>query len=230
MQAMENLLREGDIPEGSILFTEYQSDGQGQGSNQWESESGKNLLLSIYVQAIFLEPSYQFMISKAAALAVLQTVLNAVPAAKVRIKWPNDIYVDQQKIAGILIRHNIKGSLLDRSLIGIGLNVNQKVFVSDAPNPVSLIHLDKKERSIEDMLDVLQEMFRFYYAKLKAGNNALIDDLYHQYLYRLGYPSPYRLRNETVEAFIRGVDEYGRMILDQGGRLHLCEMKEVEFV
>jgi BirA family biotin operon repressor/biotin-[acetyl-CoA-carboxylase] ligase len=125
--------------EGTVVLAQYQTHGKGQHGNVWESETGKNLLMSIIWYPGFLPASQQFMISKIVSIAITDCVNDIIDDCK--IKWPNDIYIGNQKLAGILIENSVKGSHLSSSVVGIGLNVNQQVFISAAPNPVSLFQI-----------------------------------------------------------------------------------------
>lgn len=131
------IMRNTSELEAPVMVTAYrQTAGQGQRGNSWEAEAGKNLTFSIFYRPVELPPMAQFSMSEAVALAVVDFLgLHGVEA---KVKWPNDIYVGDRKICGILIRHSIMGPKVDYSVIGVGINVNQLEFLSDAPNPVSI--------------------------------------------------------------------------------------------
>ncbi len=122
-----------------MVLAHTQTAGQGQRGNSWESEPGKNLTFSILYRPVDLPPMAQFSMSEAVALGVVDFL--AVHDIEAKVKWPNDIYVGDRKICGILIRHSIMGGVVSYSVIGIGIDVNQKIFLSDAPNPVSMWQL-----------------------------------------------------------------------------------------
>ena len=131
------IMRNIDSLVAPVMVTAYrQTAGQGQRGNSWEAESGKNLTFSIFYRPEALPPMAQFAMSEAVALAVVDFL--ACHGIEAKVKWPNDIYVGDRKICGILIRHSIMGSFVDYSVIGVGVNVNQMDFLSDAPNPVSM--------------------------------------------------------------------------------------------
>lgn len=132
-----------DAPHGTVVMAREQTAGRGQRGNSWEAEPGKNITLSLLLRPTGLHPGRQFIISQAVSLAIVEMLEHFV-ANPVTIKWPNDIYVDDRKICGILIENTITGSTIDRCIVGIGLNVNQAEFHSDAPNPVSLHQLGPK--------------------------------------------------------------------------------------
>ncbi len=145
------------LPHLSLVRTDCQSSGRGQRGNSWEAEPGKNLTVSYILKPVDFRALNQFRVNEGVALAVIDTL--AEFGIESRIKWPNDIYVGDNKICGILIEHSVMGESLISSIVGIGLNVNQKLFLSDAPNPVSMIQfldreldLDEVERYLTDSL------------------------------------------------------------------------------
>lgn len=125
-------------PHGTVVMAREQTAGRGQRGNSWEAEPGANITLSLLLRPAGLHPSRQFIISQAVSLAIVGMLDALVAGHRVSIKWPNDIYVDDRKICGILIENSITGSGINHCIVGIGLNVNQTRFLSDAPNPVSL--------------------------------------------------------------------------------------------
>src|SRR5680860_150521 len=144
-----NQLILSNAEEGTVVLAQFQKKGRGQQGNQWESQSGKNLLASIILYPKFLKAGNQFLISKMVSLGLVEYLRHEV--RDVSIKWPNDIYIGNKKIAGILIENAIKGRNLFSTVIGVGLNLNQKNFLSDAPNPVSLYQLTGKEYNIKSV-------------------------------------------------------------------------------
>lgn len=127
------------LEEGTVFWTTRQTAGRGQVGNSWESEADKNISFSILFHPAWLSPAGQFALSEAAALGIAETLDEYFPGFE--IKWPNDIYHDDRKIAGMLIENRIVGNRLQDSVIGIGININQMEFLSSAPNPVSLRQL-----------------------------------------------------------------------------------------
>ena len=125
-----------DNGKASVVLTEYQSAGRGAGTNSWESEHGSNILLSIKVFPKSLPAGRMFALSETASIALWRTLSEYTDG--ISIKWPNDIYLHDGKMAGMLIENDLLGRNVRKAIIGIGLNVNQTIFKSDAPNPVSL--------------------------------------------------------------------------------------------
>lgn len=140
------------LSHGAVLLTHCQTAGRGQRGNSWEAQPGKNLTFSILLRPEAIEASRQFEISEAVALGVARVLARILPDETVSVKWPNDIYVGDRKICGILIENVVSGRFLSRSIAGIGVNVNQREFRSDAPNPVSLFQLTGREFDLDDLL------------------------------------------------------------------------------
>ena len=146
--AME-LIGDGKLTEGDVYLTNNQINGKGLGDNLWESEPSSNITLSLVLQPKFVEPANQFILTQIVSLAIVDTInsylISKNSKAELKIKWPNDIYIDNCKIAGILFQNYIMGNQISYSIAGIGININQLVFTSGAKNPVSLIHhMDNK--------------------------------------------------------------------------------------
>ncbi len=171
------------LPHGAMLMARRQTAGRGQRGNSWESEPGANVTMSLLLRRLDeIAPARQFVISEAVALAVADTVAAHLPpdvGEQVAVKWPNDIYVGNLKIAGILIECGICGGALTHAIVGIGLNVNQLVFKSDAPNPVSLraIHPDKPVMDVEA---IAREMQSRIVTAFEPGIDAAA--IHHRYL------------------------------------------------
>lgn len=215
--------------EGTVVLAHYQEKGRGQIGNQWESEPGKNLLYSIILHPHFLLAEHQFFISKVVSLALFDCL--KMETDKVAIKWPNDLYVGQKKIGGILIENAVKGRFLLHSVAGIGFNLNQEKFLSGAPNPVSLKQLTGKTYDIETMAGIFTNQIFFWYDKLKQGKLEEITATYFSHLFRNGEWSRYRKNKVEFEARIVGVAEYGQLLLeDRQGRVSSYMFKEVEFM
>ena len=142
----------GRLPHGFALLAREQTAGRGQRGNSWEAEPGMNVTMSVMLRPRGVEARRQFVVSEAVALAVADVaadILGPAHGAEVSVKWPNDIYVADRKLCGILIENTLSGSSIVRSIAGVGLNVNQCVFTSDAPNPVSLAQLTGLTYSVD---------------------------------------------------------------------------------
>ncbi|MGE0018069.1 MAG: biotin--[acetyl-CoA-carboxylase] ligase [Draconibacterium sp.] len=215
--------------EGTVVMTQFQTKGKGQQGNSWESEPGKNLLVSYILQPKFLKAANQFYLSKAVSLAL--TDLLTEENIEVSIKWPNDIYTGNKKIAGILIENTIMGQNLYTSVAGIGLNLNQTVFISDAPNPVSLTQLTGKNYNVEIVAERLWENLKFRYNELRSGDLKEIEVTYLSRLFRYQTWAFYAKQGVVFEARITGIGQFGQLRLEhRSGEISEHLFKEVEFV
>ncbi|MEZ5103867.1 MAG: biotin--[acetyl-CoA-carboxylase] ligase [Draconibacterium sp.] len=215
--------------DGTVVLAQYQTKGRGNAGNQWESEYGKNLLMSMVLFPRFLDAAKQFMISKAVSLAMVDFLKQETNF--VTIKWPNDIYVEDRKIAGILIENSVMGHKLFSTVIGIGLNLNQEFFFSDAPNPVSLTQLTGKEYNINAVAERLVNLILEWYKKLETNNFTEINENYFSNLYRNEGWWKFSKQGEIFEARIIAIGEFGHLILeDLNGKVHQFGFKEVEFI
>jgi BirA family biotin operon repressor/biotin-[acetyl-CoA-carboxylase] ligase len=224
------LIKDGKGFEGLVLLTEEQTEGKGAGQNRWESELGKNLTFSVIFRPRFVPPARQFVLTEMVSLTLFDVLKKRLKNHHLAIKWPNDLLCDEKKIAGILIQNNIKGSLLDFSVTGVGLNVNQETFQSDAPNPGSLIRFTHKEENKDVLLAEILSRLGYYYEKLKSDIHALRKD-YLQRLYRFQVQADYADATGRFSATITGVDAYGRLLMtDNAGNRRQYGFKEVRFL
>jgi len=214
--------------EWQLVTAEFQTAGRGAGTNSWESERGENLLFSLVVRPKSLEASRAFALSEALSLAISDALSSYVEG--VSIKWPNDIYCGQRKMTGILIENELAGPLVRRSILGVGLNVNQKRFVSDAPNPVSLRQVLGREVDREEVLERLLDRFSLYVAMLENGRFDELHQLYLSRLFRLGVEADYADTNGRFRATITGVEPGGHLLLtDTEGHQRRYAFKEVKY-
>jgi BirA family transcriptional regulator, biotin operon repressor / biotin---[acetyl-CoA-carboxylase] ligase len=215
--------------EGSIVYAMKQSQGRGQGSNQWESEPNKNLTCSILLHPNFIKAFEQFYLLKVIAIAVADFISHFTD--KVSIKWPNDIYVGDRKIAGILIENSIERDYIKKAIAGIGVNINQEQFSSWVPNPVSLFQLCQKEFNIEDCLTLISDCIEKRYAILYERDFETIDKAYLDLLYRLNQPSEYFAEGKKFIGTIIAVEPTGELVIcDDHQKMHSFLFKEVEYV
>lgn len=159
-----NNLKE-DVAELTTVTAEFQTSGKGQRGNTWEAEKGKNLLFSFVLYPTFLEARRQFILSQMVSLAIKEELSRW--SDDITIKWPNDIYWKDKKICGILIENEIAGHHIERSIAGIGININQETFHSDAPNPVSLKQITGREHDRHEILAHILRRVEIYYKGLQ---------------------------------------------------------------
>ena len=217
------------IPELTCVYSAFQTAGRGQRGNSWESEPGANLLFSYVVYPDFLEAHRQFLLSQITALS-LQEVLSLY-AEGISIKWPNDIYWHDKKLCGTLIENDLTGIYISRSISGTGVNLNQKEFKSDAPNPISLIQITGQHYEPKDILKQLIERIAFYYGLLKAGDSFTITSRYKDRLYRKEGLYRYADDNGEFKARIVDIEPIGKLVLeDETGHIRKYMFKEVSFI
>ena len=221
-----------DVP--LAVWTDFQTAGRGCGTNSWESERGKNLLVSLLVhptEALIggdatkpLPAARQFAISEWISVALCE-LLERYIYKEVKIKWPNDIYVEDRKIAGILIENRLQGDRIKDSIIGIGLNVNQQQFLSDAPNPVSLRQLLGHDVDREALL---REYLRLVLCVPSTGT---VRTSYWYRSYQRMEKSWYQDQNGRFQATITGVEPDGRLVMtDSEGQERRYAFKKVQFI
>jgi len=216
--------------EGTMVIADYQSSGKGLEDNQWESKKGKNLTLSLLIKPGDLNAADQFNLNMATSLAI-RMLISEYTRTPVQVKWPNDIYVDDKKIAGILIKNFLYGQQIHLSIAGMGININQEKFYSEAPNPVSLKQITGKEYNLKEMMDKLIKHLEHYFRILYNKDFNTLNQEYYQHMYQLNEWHNYMIHDQIVRASIQGIDEFGRLTLtDMQGRLYVCDLKEIEFL
>ncbi len=227
---LKDLISSDNNNENYIVKTNFQSLGKGQGSNIWESEKAKNLMFSFNSIKHGLEAVKQFYITAIVSLSVCDTILEYLPNSNVKIKWPNDIYIDDKKISGILIENDVINNEIAESIIGIGINVNQEIFRSDAPNPISLINLLGKEVDIDELLNDFFDNYMKKYELLKVEKFDLIREEYLNKLFRINKEHLFIIDDKEVQAMIVGIDEFGFLQIILNSIVKSYDIKEVKYV
>jgi BirA family transcriptional regulator, biotin operon repressor / biotin---[acetyl-CoA-carboxylase] ligase len=225
------LLAKSRPAEGMVIRTDKQTAGRGQFGSRWESADGQNLTLSFVLYPVWLAVTDQFRLSMAVALALYDTVKALDTPLPVSLKWPNDLYLGAQKVAGVLIQNSIAGQTLQSSVVGIGLNVNQLEFQSDARNPTSLALALGRALDLDALMFSLFECVERRYLQLKSGGHAAIRAEYAAHLYRRGIESDFQKPGgPAFRGILLGVTEAGRLrILTEAGE-ETFEVKEVRYV
>lgn len=223
----ENLSRYED--ENILVSADFQTSGRGQGTNTWESERGRNLLFSLLVHPRFIPPERQFLLSEMQALAQKE-VLDGYTAG-ISLKWPNDIYWKDKKLGGTLIETSVNSRGVRHCIFGTGINVNQREFRGDAPNPVSLYQILGHETERGELLEKLIEAFGKYVGLIASSRFQDISRLYHVALFRGHGFHEYRDKDGIFEAAVVEVEDDGHLILrDREGKTRGYMFKEVEHV
>lgn len=226
----QQLLATSAPEEGSVIWALHQTEGRGQMGTAWESAADKNLTFSIILYPSFLQAEEQFYLSKTVSTAIVMTLQRYFPN-QVRIKWPNDIYVGDEKIAGILVQNTLRGSQLQSSILGIGLNVNVVQFSKSIPNPTSMRLKGVFIQDLRQLLEQCLQQIDLHYLKLKE-NITIFDREYRLLLYR-GQEKASFLITKTGEEMIgciQDVDPQGHlmMIMEDGKHRHFS-IKEVSY-
>lgn len=220
------------LPSGTVIYTHHQSAGRGQRGNSWEAEPGKNLTFSLLVKNAPVAPAAQFGISEAVSLAIVDFLSQY--STGFSIKWPNDIYHGDRKICGILIEHSLCGNSIRHTIIGAGININQDVFLSDAPNPVSLKQIIGCETDLDAALRGVCSRIEAQVAALGTADGATrLHSRYLATLYRHdGCMHEFALPGGGhFMARIAGVAPAGTLMLEHAdGSCHDYAFKEVQFV
>lgn len=227
---------------GTVVYTDRQTAGRGQRGNSWESEPFKNVTMSILLRPENVAPNQQFWLSEISALAVERVLSKYI--GNVSIKWPNDVYYKDFKICGMLIEHSLSGGKINYTIPGIGINVNQRVFLSDAPNPISLVNVLGHEVPTSEILDGLvdeiltmcgqlpekaEEIHREFLSKLYRR------DGFHEYQSTIRSASADGLsvleEGEHFQARIVNVHPDGMLdLMTTEGYIHTFAFKEVAFI
>lgn len=224
----EQLMSE-KLPEGSVVTADYQTKGRGQRGSSWQSEAGKNLLMSIVVYPDFLKASEAFVLSKCIALATYD--LLADYSNQVQIKWPNDILIEGKKVAGILIENILRGADIYATIAGIGINFNQQMF-EEGLNSATSVFINSGVKADTQINAVkLHENIEVYYQMLQQKKIEEIDRLYLTHLYKLNETALFNDANGPFQGKIKGLSPMGLLIVErENGEKHLYDVKEISLV
>lgn len=226
----------GDVEHGTVVLTREQSAGRGQRGNSWEAEPGKNITMSILLKPLHITPKYMHLISEVVSLSIVKVLRHHIEPSQgwVSIKWPNDIYVDDKKICGILVENSLMGDYIAHSIVGIGLNVNQQKFYSEAPNPVSIGMLTGQELSVGQLArdlaaEILAEMSQCLTNDSRMQKTHL--DYQNELWRREGYHLYKTFDRQRFKARIVGVEKTGMLTLEEeNGEQKTYAFKEVSAV
>lgn len=227
------IIRNSNPKEGTIIIAREQRAGRGYLTNTWESEPGTNLTVSLILKPVFLEPQKQFELTKVFSLAISDLMKDILEQTKetVTIKWPNDIYIGEKKVAGILAENSIMGNTIKDCVCGIGINVNQLRFISEAPNPVSLRQITGIVYSLHDLLDLLTQKLDHWYHLLVESDLDAINRHYHENLFRKDLLCWFESGGMKFRGTILHTDMYGRLLIQkENEELKVFDFKEVSFV
>lgn len=203
----------GEGSHGTVVATGFQTSGRGQGGNRWESERGMNLTFSIIVTPENLPAADQFLLSMVVSLGIAGALKKHLDG--ISIKWPNDIYAGDDKIAGILIEHAITGNVIGHTIAGIGLNVNQTVFTGGAPNPVSMKLITGTEYNTAEIMNEVLESIDTQYRLLFTQHRDDVTARYNLMLYRRGEWHRFRAEGREFRGMITGTGDSGALLVKE---------------
>ena len=219
------MLRREQLPEGFVVHTDFQSAGKGQTGNSWEAERGKNLLFSMVLYPQRIPPDELFIISQIVSLGI--KIALEKYSKDIEVKWPNDIYWKDKKLAGILIENSFQANKV-KTVIGVGLNVNQEAFYSNAPNPVSLLQIIGYPAGRNELMDAICKNILELYQELDTN---AIRTGYNKIMYRRVGFNPFKTDTESFNAKIVAVYPDGKLELEtQSGERREYYFKEVQFI
>ena len=226
---LKRMLSECDIRNWVVSANE-QTAGKGMGSNAWESEARQNLTFSMALEMVFLPAERQFLLSEAVALGIIEVLDTLLPPEKLSIKWPNDIFYENRKLAGILINSTIKANMMDVSIIGIGLNVNQMQFQDWPTHPISLKMITGKGYDLRPLLEQIAERIIIKVGQLKSAPT-LIEQDYLKRLFRYHTWADYEVNRKVLRLYMTGIDRFGQLqLVDEQQEPHQYEIKQIKFL
>ena len=221
-----DLNRGESLPDGFVLYTDFQSAGKGQAGNTWESEKGKNLLFSIVLHPFHVPMDELFLLSELVSIAIKKAL--DIYTTDITVKWPNDIYWRDKKLGGILIENSLQGSRIKTVIAGIGLNVNQLKFEGDAPNPVSLLQITSQRYNRKQLLLQICQNIMDLYTEFDTDR---IRINYAESIYRKVGFHAYQADSILFQAKIKEVHPDGQLILEkENGDKNGFYFKEVQFI
>ena len=238
------LLREQytvDLPHLYTIRTDFQTAGRGQAGNSWESEEGKNLLFSALLRYNDIRATEQWRLSMLVTVALWDVLAKYLPQKPLTIKWPNDIYFSDKKLVGILIENSLSGQYIGYSIVGIGLNINQTEWRSNAPNPISMKEITGKEYKAETLMNEwIHVMANWEIQPTEAIQTAYLQHLYrregwHTYVEREVSVAPTAIAQSGIEgafmAEIAGITPQGELILrTENNEEKTYHFKQIRFV
>jgi BirA family transcriptional regulator, biotin operon repressor / biotin---[acetyl-CoA-carboxylase] ligase len=216
--------------EGTVIMAHVQKAGRGQRSSTWNSQAGKNLLLSYILYPVFLPPADQFLLNQAVALAVYDFIVQS-GTGEAGIKWPNDILLNRRKIAGVLIENTIRSNSIINSIAGIGVNINQVDFPVFNLPVTSLALTENKMFALHDCLYLLNSTLDKWYTALQLGQFEKIRKAYSAALYLAGIEALFESNGERFYGTISGVTAEGKLVVEKNNGPSLQFMnKEISFI
>jgi BirA family biotin operon repressor/biotin-[acetyl-CoA-carboxylase] ligase len=223
------LIENDDYFEGTTLITDHQTAGRGQQGNTWEAEKGQNITLSVILAPRHLHSSEQFFLNMAVTLAIHDFLQSFLENPKLlKIKWSNDLLYHSQKICGILIQNIISGQYIAKSVVGIGININQKHFAEQ--RAISLAQITNLMYDLPVLVQKLLENLEKRYLQVQKKWFKDLEKNYYSCLYGYQEQVWIKYENEIFSGKILGVDSIGRLQMDISGEVRTFQFKEIQFL
>lgn len=227
---LKQLLSQQHVENFTVISARKQTSGKGQMGAVWQAEKGKNITMTILVKDLLTQTGQMFYLNKAVALGIISCLKNH-PVKHLSIKWPNDIMSGHKKIGGILIENIIKSDGEIFSVVGIGLNVNQRDF-ADLPQASSLHNLTGSPFDVDQLIQDIIEEIKLKVSQLRTHQYAEIDEAYHAHLFKMNVPMPFEtVEGERFMGIIQRVDEQGKLcLMDEQDELRSFSLKEIKLL
>lgn len=222
-----DLISSDRVIEGTTIITPNQTNGKGQRGNTWESTPNQNITFSTILKPTFISPTNQFHLHIITTLAI-HSVLFDILGQNLKIKWPNDIYYNKNKLGGILIENSLRGSKIENVIVGIGINVNQIRF--DTPQATSLKEITQKEFEPNELIEKILIQLELKYLKLKAEGIDILKKEYLRRLYLYNKERAFEATNRKFLGTITGVSNHGLLQITENQIVHEFNFKEVSFL
>ncbi|WP_342645956.1 biotin--[acetyl-CoA-carboxylase] ligase [Mucilaginibacter sp. CSA2-8R] len=223
------LTKSEPVPEGTVIMAEDQVAGRGQQQSKWYSVKNESLTFSIVLYPAFLLLKDQFLLTSAISIGIY-SALQPLVGTRLKMKWPNDVYIGDKKLGGVLIENQVQGEKIKSSVIGIGLNINQASFPDWVPNAISLKQILQTDYDIKYILLQICSHIERWYIKLKNGEVSQIQNAYREVLYWLDETHHFKAHQQVFEGIIKGTDAVGRLLVMHSGHVHTYNLKEIEFL
>lgn len=227
-----DMLKNVNLAEGTVVHTANQTNGKGQRGNTWVVEPASNVTASVILKPSFLDIKKQFLLYQVVALACYDTMAELLDPGQfdIKIKWPNDILVNKQKIAGILLENTILNNQISACVAGVGINVNQVLF-AEGIRATSLAVLTHDLFKIDHVLKLLCQYLEKYYLALKNDKIDFIQENYFSHLFGLNTWLDFEVKGEVESLFVKGITQQGLLLLEEkNGSFIEADVKDVKWI
>jgi BirA family biotin operon repressor/biotin-[acetyl-CoA-carboxylase] ligase len=224
---MQTFLKKASLEEGTVVMADFQIKGRGQLKDKWVSQKGKNILMSVLLKPTFLSLDQQFYLTIALGLAIVDALGHFI-GNDLKIKWPNDVYVGANKIAGILTEASVSKKSIDHAVIGVGVNINQQEFGTLKATSILLeTGLYKNKDHVMELIFLALEN---WYQKIKNRQYSEIILKYHALLYWRNERHTFGVQEKQMEGKIKGINDRGQLIIEIRGKEVTFNHKELIFI